>query len=269
MPTTTVPSAPAPDDPARKPHRPYGDHEARLLSEVMARPEVGGNLAASVALLQAEQPDTDWNYQRCYKLVQSNPYLKAYHPARNPDALVPNASDILDRTPLISPEESKELRALVSQNHKTIDVSHWVDIGLDQEQAKRMTSMERFSRQPLKSMVATTHGSVMFVLGMLLKHFEETAKRISDNNLPDEFDKEGNPRPEIDVERDWHAVLLRYSSEIRAIKAEVDKGNLLLAKVEQMSGENGGGKISKEKPGFSPMTVNAHPGSQVAIMPTR
>ena len=111
MPTTEIPEAPTPDQPARDTHRPYGPEEVRLLAEMMARPEVNGNLAAAVAVLKSEQPGTDWNYNRCYKLTQSNAYLKAYHPARNPDALVPSDADAVDRVPMLTPGEAQEAAA--------------------------------------------------------------------------------------------------------------------------------------------------------------
>lgn len=264
MPTTELPDAPTPETPARETHRPYGPEEIKQLVEVMQRPEVKGNLAAAVALLAHEQPNTDWNYQRCYKLTLTNRWLDAYLPARNPDDKVPDDSDVLDRTPMLTPQEQKEAQALVVQE-KQVAAADWVNLGLSETQANRMLSMERFARQPLKAMIATTHGSMMFALGILLQNFEETATRISEGDLPEEHDKEGNPRPAIDVERDWHKVLLEYSREIRAIKDQVDRGNLLQAKVAQMQGE-GGGKKRKGRPGFGAMTVNAAPGSKVAIM---
>lgn len=264
MPTTELPDAPTPDQPARGVNRPYSPEEVRLLTEMMARPEVGGNLAAAVAVLKNEQPNTDWNYNRCYKLLQKNDYLKANHPARNPDDMVPDETEALTQEPLLNPQEQAEALAMVQQE-KQVAASDWVALGLSDVQAGRMLSMERFARQPLKAMIATTHGSMMFSLGVLLQNFEDVYKRIHDDRLPEEFDKEGNPRPKIDVERDWHKVGLEYSREIRAIKDQVDRSNLLLAKVAQMQG-GGKGKGRKGKPGFGPMTVNAQPGSQVAFV---
>lgn len=265
MPTTELPPAPSPDAPAKHTTRRFSDEEVRLLAEMMQRPEVNGNLAAAVALLKVEQPATDWSYMRCYKATRSNPYLNAFMPARNPESLVPAPEDAIDRSDgLLTPSEKKELLALQEQNGK-IAAKEWVSLGLSDKQAGRMLSMERFARQPLKAMIATTHGSMMFALGILLQNFEETAGRISKGELPEELDGEGNARPAIDVERDWHKVLLDYSKEIRAIKDQIDRANLLMAKVRQMEGEGGGGK-RKRKPGFAPMTVNAQPGSQVAIV---
>lgn len=265
MPTTQIPEAPDDDSPARNTRRPYSAEEVRLLAETMAKPEVNGNLAAAVALLGVEQPHTEWNYTRCYKLVQSNRYLKVFHPAKNPEGYVPDDADTLNRVTLLSPEEAKIAREMAGQE-KRLSAGDWTTLGLSDAQANRMLSMERFARQPLKAMIATTHGSMMFCLGNLLQNFEETARRISSNTLPDEFDGEGNARAAIDVERDWHKILLEYSKEIRAIKSQTDQSNLLAAKVAQMEGSAGSGPGKKGKPSFGPMTVNAAAGSQVAIM---
>lgn len=266
MPTTELPEPPSPDEPARGVKRPYSPEEIKLLTEYMAKPAVNGNLAAAVALLQVEQPNTDWNYNRCYKLIQSNPFLKSYHPARNPDGLVPTDVEAIDREAMLTPLERAEVEAMVKQE-KQVAAGDWVALGLSENQANRMLSMEKFAQQPLKAMINTTHGSMMFCLGILLSNFEDTAKRINGCLLPDEFDAEGNPRPKIDVERDWHKVLLEYSKEIRAIKDQVDRGNLMKAKVDQMQNGGGDGPKKKRKGGFglAPMTVNVQPGGQAAF----
>ena len=265
MPTTELPEPPSHDEPARGVKRPYSPEEIRLLTEYMAKPAVNGNLAAAVALLQVEQPNTDWNYNRCYKLVQSNPFLKSYHPARNPDGLVPTDVEAIDREAnLLTPLERAEVAAMVQQE-KQVAAGDWVALGLSKGQAERMLSMEKFAQQPLKAMINTTHGSMMFCLGILLQYFEETSKRILHGDLPEETDGEGNPRPAIDVERDWHKVLLEYSKEIRAIKDQVDRGNLMKAKVEQMQGESG---KRKGKPSYNATVVNMQPGSKAVFSPT-
>ena len=266
MPTTELPRPPTEDEPAKDTTRRFSPEETRLLAEMMNRPEVKGNLAASVALLQKEHPATDWNYQRCYKLTRTNGYLNAFAQCRNPEGLVPKGEDTIDCSApdtILTPAEQRELVQVVQQAKK-VEAKDWVSLGLTEGQATRMLSMEAFARMPMKAMIDTTHGSMMFSLGVLLQNFEDTSKRIAGNLLPDEFDKEGNPRPAIDVERDWHQVLLAYSREIRAIKDQVDRGILLAAKVAQMTG-TGKGK-GRGKPGFGPMTVNAQPGSKVAIV---
>jgi len=267
MPTTELPEPPSPDRPARGVNRPYSPEEIRLLTEYMEKPEVGGNLSAAVALLQVEQKNTDWNYNRCYKLIQSNPFLKSYHPARNPDEMVPTEAEAIDRDAMLTPLERAEMTAMVRQE-KQVAAGDWVALGLSEGQANRMLSMEKFAQQPLKAMINTTHGSMMFCLGILLSNFEETARRITEGDLPEESDAEGDPRPEIDVERDWHKVLLEYSKEIRAIKDQVDRGNLMKAKVEQMQGSGNAPGKRKGKPGFGPMTVNVQPGGKAAFVST-
>jgi hypothetical protein len=265
MPTTVIPPPPTESDPASPPNRRFSPEEIRLLVEMMQRPEVKGNLAAAVALLQHEQPNTDWNYQRCYKLTRTNAYLNAFSGARNPEGLVPQPDGMIDRErpeePL-TPSEQRELSQLVNQN-KLLKQQDWRELGLSEVQSKRMVSMEAFARRPLKSIVDATHGSMIFTLGHLLHNFEETMKRIADGSLPEEHDREGNPRPQIDVERDWHMVALAYSREIRAIKDQVDRGVLLAAKVAQMQGAGKGKRGGK--PGFAPMTINAQPGSTVKV----
>lgn len=265
MPTTELPAPPSPDQPARGVNRPFGPEEIRLLTEYMAKPAVNGNLASAVALLQVEQPNTDWTYDRCYKLVQRNPFLKSYHPARNPDGMVPTEEQAIDREAMLTPLERAEVTAMVKQE-KQVKAGDWVALGLSEGQANRMLSMEKFAQQPLKAMMNTTHGSMMFCLGILLQYFEETSKRILHGDLPEELDGEGNPRPAIDVERDWHKILLEYSKEIRAIKDQVDRGNLLQAKVEQMQGESG---KRKGKPGYGgTLNVNVQPGGKAAFLST-
>lgn len=261
MPETPIPEAPTSEAPARKPNPAYTDEEKRLISEVYQRPEVNKNVAAVVATLQVEHPKHAWDYMRVYRHVSKTFALAAQHPSKSPK--LEDAAQIVERTPLLAPAELAEAKALAKQE-KTLSVGDWVDLGLTEEQGKRMLSMERFSRQPLKHMIRTTHGGLMFSLATLVKNFEETAKRLQDNDLPEEFDKAGDARPAIDVERDWHHLLLDYSKEIRAITDQVTRSNVLLLKAEQMAGETKTGK-KKGKPGFGPMLVKAEPGSTLHL----
>lgn len=261
MPETPIPDAPTPDTPARKPNPAYTDEEKRLISEVYQRPEVQKNVAATVALLQAEHPGHAWDYMRVYRHVSSVVALAAQHPSKSPE--VPTDADALTRNPILSPVELEEAKALTKQE-ATLSIGDWTGLGLTEEQGRRMLSMERFSRQPLKHMIRVTHGGTMFCLATLIQNFEETAKRIQECNLPEERTKGGDFRPAIDVERDWHKLLLQYSSEIRAITDQVTRSNVLLMKAEQMAGEAKEGK-KKGKPGFSPILVDAKPGSTVNL----
>lgn len=235
-----------------------------MVAEVFGRPEVQGNIAATVALLEREHPEVDWNYQRVYKLISQTRALKAQAPSTDPEKMLPTAGDIVDRPPLLPPAELEEAKALVRQETR-LQLRDWTDLGLTEDQGKRMLSMERFSQQPLKHMIHTTHGGMMFVLSTLIANFEDTAMRIQKSLLPSEVDAKGDPRPEIDVERDWHGVLLKYSSEIRAIADQVTRSNVLILKAKQLENDGKAGGKKRGKPGFAPMLVQAQPGSTVNL----
>ncbi|MCM2276161.1 MAG: hypothetical protein NDI75_15340 [Candidatus Didemnitutus sp.] len=263
MPETNIPSAPTLGSPAKRPHAAYTEAERRLISETYLRPEVQRNVAATVALLQAEHVNHDWDYQRVYRYIASIPALVAQHPSKDPAALVPDAADALGRPPILPPQELAEAKALVKQE-ALLKEQDWTALGLTEEQGKRMISMERFSQKPLMHMIRTTHGGMMFCLATLIRNFEDTAGRIEKCLLPSEVDGKGDPRPEIEVEREWHHLLLDYSREIRAIADQATRSKVLLLKAEQMAGEGNSGK-KKGKPGFGPMLVKAEPGSTVNL----
>lgn len=251
MPTDDTEPA-TPPRPAPIPYR-YSKEELALLTATLARPEVNGDLSTASMILSEENPAGQWTLARVRAMVKSNDYLQANTGLLDPSRSALSDKDAINRENILTPSERSELNSLRMQN-KTLEKQDWQALGVSEKQAGRMMSMERFARLPLKSIVNTTHGSMIYSLGVLLEKFEEIADRLQRSDLPEELDREGNPRPKIDIERDYHKVLLEYSREIRAIKSETDRGVMLAAKVAQMQSDGGKGK-KKGRPGFAPMNV--------------
>lgn len=266
MPTTDLPDEPTPANPARIPKKPFTADEIRDLAEAMALPDVNNNVAAAAAVLRKKYPDT--SYQRWYKIAKSNDYLSAIHPSSKPEEILPTNADAIDRVPLITPAEIEEHKALAKQE-RGLATGDWTALGVSEEQAKRMISMERFSRQPLSSMVGTTHGGMLFAYAGLLEVFEKCLSRFTSDSLPSELDRKGNERDPEDIQRDWLYALVAATAEIRQIKTAVDRSNLLMLKAEQLARElkrnkDGGGR--KGRFGAAPLiAIKADAGSSVTV----
>lgn len=248
MPTTELPPPPSPDEPAEEVVERYREDELRQLAETMALPEVNNNIAAAATLLGG-------NYMRWYKMAQSNRYLKLIHPAKDPAKFVPTDEEATDRGPLLSAAEQKTVDRIANQD-ALLKKGDWEALGISPAQAERMISMEKFARLPFPHMIRATHGGMMFCHASLMELLEVTKKRYIDGTLPDELDRDGNPRPRGDVERDWMHCIVAICAEERAIKAQVDKSVFLAIKAKQAA--KGGGKgAGKNKPGFGALRVTA------------
>jgi hypothetical protein len=153
--------------------------------------------------------------------------------------------------PLITPAEVEENKALVNQE-RLLSASDWEGLGIPKERAEKMISMERFARLPLVNMVHVTHGGMLKAFEGLNAVYEKYMTKLLDGTLPQEFDKEGNSR---DTQRDWLYAMVAASAEIRQIKAQVDRSNLLMLKAAQLVAEQGK-KAGRKKPAWSSRPVN-------------
>ena len=255
-----MPELPVP--PARR-TQPLTENERSIITATWARPEIEGNYTTLLAVLAKEHPEISWDYQRTYRFLNSSKSLAATAQAADPADLLPTADEVLDRTPVLAPAEIQEAKAIVRQE-KLLAQESWTSLGLTEQQGQRMISMERFARQPLTHLIMASHGGIAKCLATLLGNFEDTAMRLNKCLLPSEVDGNGDPRPEIDVERDWHKLLLGYSAEIRALADQLSRSNILLMKSEKLRKEAQSGKKKKRMPG-PPVQVLAQPGASVHI----
>jgi hypothetical protein len=231
------------------------DREADLkaLAEELAKPEVNGNISAAATNL-------GMNYQRAYKLVQVNPFLKAMHKSKDPETIIPCDPDLPGRPPIMTPEEMKEAMALRDEV-EALALGKFDQLALTEVERDVMQSMENFGRMPLDKLVALTHGGVAKTFLGLMAMQEKFQREFLNDNIADEYDKEGNQRPIDAVQRDWMQAFIHLSSEIRQVKGQVDKSNLLMIKAEQLKKDKG---KKSGKPGFSPM-ISAQAGSTVIV----
>jgi hypothetical protein len=264
MPATILPPEPTPGSPARSPKTAVSEQEIRDLTETMALPEVGYNIAAAAAKLKSKYPDA--NYQRWYKIAMSNGLLKAMHPATNPDAVAVRPADTIDRDAMITADELKEHVALISQE-KHLSAGDWRSLGVSEDQAQRMISMEKFARQPLQHMVAATHGGLMFAWSGLLETYENCLVDLR-GDAP-ETDKEGRLLNSGEVRRERMRLLTHITAELRQIQAQADKSNLNMLKAQQLAKElsrNEGSRKPKGRFGEQPLiAIKADAGSSVTI----
>lgn len=263
MPTTEIPEKPTLLNPARLPRKPPTEEEVKALAETLALPEINQNIGAATAYLQKRFPDHGYN--RWYRVLKSSEYMSAMHPSTKPEEAVPDQIDTINRTPLLTQPEQREIVEMVKQE-KLLATGDWEKIGIPKERAEQMVSLEKFAKLPMVHMARATHGSLMKSFEGLNAVYDKYINKLLSDELPEEYDKKGEPK---DSQREWLYALVATTAEIRQIKAQVDKSMLMMLKAEALERElrraqNPASK--KQRLGAAPLVaIKADAGSTVTI----
>ncbi len=246
--------------------RPVTAEEIKDLAEAMADPKNNKNLSAAGRSLAYKYPEND--DQRWRRVQRHSTFLSAANPANSLDRIAVPDDEVISRGPLqglLSPAEQDEVNAMVKQEQLLAE-SDWAMLGLDSEQAAKMVSMERFSRLPLKHMVRVTHGGMMKGFAGLNSILDTYLDRLKKKDLPMETDKDGNPK---NTEREWVHTLVAVSAELRNMKGQVDKSNMLLLKAEQIAREmakNSGGVKRRGKFASPPLVATSAAATATVVI---
>lgn len=237
------------------------------LADAMADPKNKRNLSAAGRSLAWKYPEHD--DQRWRRIERHSKFLLASNPANSLDRIAVPDDVVISRGPLenglLTPAEREETRAMLKQE-ELLQASDWAMLGLDEEQAAQMVSMERFSRLPLKHMVRVTHGGMMKGFAGLNGILDTYLEKLKNRELPQETDKDGNPK---NTEREWVQTLISVSAELRNMKGQVDKSNMLLLKAEQIAREmarNGSGQKQRGKFGAIPLVASKPEAQQPTVI---
>lgn len=281
MPTTELPSAPTPSNPANAPAVRYKKAEEQALMEALSLEEIDGSVVAAADLLEIDRdrakkivtralartlklPEVQGNiaaaaaklglhYMAAYKLCLKNDFLSATHPSRDPDSMTVEQLDTIARTAILTREEIAEIEAVEKQN-KMLSARDFDGLGLNQERVSDLLTLEKFAQRPISNMIDLTHGGSVYCFMELVDLLKKYKKKLDGGDLPVEFNEAGH---ETNTERDWVMTLVSLSAEIRQINNQVQRSNILRLKAKELDRNKGegSGRSYPTKPGFTPMVA--------------
>lgn len=208
------------------------DDKAKLL-EILKRDDVrmNGKLhLPTVANL------TGLTYAQVYGFVRAQPYWAAQVGEANPGKLIPSEADQVDNDDetetgiTISDAQFREYQAMIRQNRKML-AADWQSLGMTAEAGKRMEHYVTLGTTPTSQILRASTGQLISNLELLDRVIKKDVEMVLQDNLPDEFDKDGNPKDREQVERQWRQTIYQGMKLQLDMFSHVHKAQALMARV--------------------------------------
>ncbi len=201
----TPPAAnPNGDGPRRRPQRKLSAEDKAALVEVLQRPDVkvGGKIH-----IPTVQKLTGLSYGCIYNFIRADSYWHAQASEADASKLVPDEGGVVDRPPLppgvtLTDAQFREYQALIRQNEKFVKCD-WEALGMNKEAGERMKHYMTLGMAPTSGILGASTGQLISNLSLLDRIVKADVERVLQDNLPAEFDGNGQPRDKQDVQREW------------------------------------------------------------------
>lgn len=247
-------SPPAAEKPRRKSQDKMGEEQKKELRELCMRPDLRLNGKIHIPTLEKV---TGFSYGKIYGFINNDKYLNAQLADANANNLVPVEGDAIDGDmPKLPPgmihvtkEQFDEYEKLMRQNRKML-AGDWEKLGVDPEDAGRMEHYTTLGAAPMSGILRLFSGQLLSNANILDRVIKDDAERILRGTLPPENDKEGLPRDEGDVQREWRYTLFAGMQLQLQITSHIHKIQALAARVMADMQKLGGGKSPESKGNF-------------------
>jgi hypothetical protein len=227
------------DGKRRRTHqRKLTDADKVALIEVLKRPDVRVNGKLDVTTVARM---TGLSYGQVYAFIRSDRYWHAQVAEADVGKIVATENEQIDTAiPVgitISNAQFEEYRALIRQNKKMLGAD-WEKLGMTEEAGKRMEHYATIGTAPTGMVLRVTTGQLISNLELLDRIIKADSERVLTGKLPEEKDKNGEPRDPEQVERDWRYMvysgmklqldMFSHVHKVQAVMARVMKDLYLM-----------------------------------------
>lgn len=212
---------------ARPPGKRDSKEEVKLLAEALDRPEVNGNIADAARLLGMD-------YQKAYRIVQKNPFLRANHPAQSPEDRIMSDDDEVHRDDGLIGEAERRAVVALAEESKTMAKSEWRR-DLPESHRDQLKDMELWSRMPLAEMSRLTHGGLGKTLIGLLSMYDKYVELATNGGPELVFIEKSQSYKDLQV--DYSKMAVKLAAEIRQVRGQVEDSIRLMLLVQKTEDE--------------------------------
>lgn len=150
------------------------------------------------------------NYGQVYAFATRDAFQRTRRPEADTGKLVPNEAGMIEAndasgTPpgvTITHEQFSEIQSVLRQQKRMV-AKDWEALGMTEDMAERVEKLTKMGKAPMIHVVGMLYGGLIKHATMLDEILETDAKKIRENSLPQELDKEGMPVDDGKVQREW------------------------------------------------------------------
>lgn len=221
----------------RTPQRKMSDHEAAELRELCMRKDLrradGSIDVGVIARVKG------YTYAKVQSFISRDPYLNAQLAEANASKLVPGETELIDGTAAprlpesmqnFTKEQWEEYQALVRQN-RHMTAGDWAKFGISNDDAQRLEDYCRLGSAPMSGVLRLTSGQLVANLNTLQQIINKDADMVLSGTLPAEYDKDGVPRDNQDIAREWRQTVFQGMTLQMQMFAHVHKVQAVMARV--------------------------------------